>query len=122
MDPAHTLMAEAATRLASEMPSAYVGALACALQTGPVLKTQAVQGIPHLHYRSMAGEFIDLWQSRAAGVTPEAVALALRTAAHAEKAHREGQTVELVWTGPGTEAHPFRRTEQAVLQVLDSAR
>jgi phosphatidylserine/phosphatidylglycerophosphate/cardiolipin synthase-like enzyme len=70
----------------------------------------------------MASEFVDLWQGRAAGVTPEAVALALRTAAHAEKAHREGQTVELVWTGPGTEAHPLRRTEQAVLQVLDSAR
>ncbi len=121
MDPAHTLIAEAATRLASEMPAAYVEALACALHTGPASKAQAVQGIPHLHYRSVAGEFVDLWQSRAAGVAPEAVVLALRTASHAEKVHREGQTVELVWTGPGTEGHPFRRTEQAVLQVLDSA-
>ena len=25
-------------------------------------------------------------------------------------------------TGPGSEAHPFRRTEQAILQILDSAR
>ena len=50
------------------------------------------------------------------------MALALLTAVHAEKAHRDHQTVELVWTGPGTEAHPFRRTEQAILQVLDSAR
>jgi phosphatidylserine/phosphatidylglycerophosphate/cardiolipin synthase-like enzyme len=122
MGPAHTLIAEAATRLASETPAAYVEALACALQGGPASKAQAVQGIPHLHFRSVAGEFIDVWQGRAAGVTAEAVALALRTASHAEKAHREGQTVELVWTGPGTEAHPFRRTEQAVLQVLDSAR
>jgi phosphatidylserine/phosphatidylglycerophosphate/cardiolipin synthase-like enzyme len=122
MDLAHTLIAEAATRLASEMPAAYVEALACVLQTGPVSRAQAVQGIPHLHYRSMAGEFFDLWQGRAADVTPEAVALTLRTASHAAKVHREGQMVELVWTGPGTEAHPFRRTEQAVLQVLDSAR
>src|SRR2546421_4906674 len=112
MDPAHTLIAEAATRLASEMPAAYVEALACALQTGPVSKAQAVQGIPHLHYRSMAGQFVDMWQGRAGGVTPEAVALALRTATCAEKVHREGQTVELVWTGSGTEVHPFRRTEQ----------
>jgi phosphatidylserine/phosphatidylglycerophosphate/cardiolipin synthase-like enzyme len=122
MDTPHTLIAEAATRLASEMPAVYVEALACALQTGPPSKAQAVQGIPHLHYRSIGGEFVDLWQSRAAGVTPEAVALALRTALYAEKVHREGQTVELVWTGPDTEAHPFRRTEQAILQVLDSAR
>jgi phosphatidylserine/phosphatidylglycerophosphate/cardiolipin synthase-like enzyme len=122
MDPAHMLIAEAATRLASEMPAAFVEALADTIQSGLVSKAQAVQGIPHLHYRSLAGEFIDGWQGRAAAVPPEAVALALRTASHAEKVHREGQTVELVWTGPGPEAHPFRRTEQAVLQVLDSAR
>jgi phosphatidylserine/phosphatidylglycerophosphate/cardiolipin synthase-like enzyme len=122
MDPAHTLIAEAATTLASEMPAGYVEALASALQAGPASKAVAVQGIPHLHYRSMAGEFLGLCESRAASVTPDAVALALRTAAHAEKVHRECQTVELVWTGPGTEAHPFRRTEQAILQVLDSAR
>jgi hypothetical protein len=48
--------------------------------------------------------------------------VALRTATQAEKVHREGQTVELVWTGPDTEVHPFRRTEQAILQVLDAAR
>src|SRR5262249_18043136 len=52
---------------------------------------------------------------------PQAVALALLTAAHSEKAHRDHQSVELVWTGPGTGVVPFRRTEQAILQVLDSA-
>ena len=116
------LIAEAATRLASEVPAAYVEALATALLSGPATRAQAMQGIPHLHYRSVAGGFIDLWQGQAAGVTGEAAALALLTASHAEKVHREGQSVELVWTGPGTEAHPFRRTEQAILQVLDSAR
>jgi phosphatidylserine/phosphatidylglycerophosphate/cardiolipin synthase-like enzyme len=122
MDAAHMLVVESATKLASEIPAAYVEALACALQSGSASKAQAVQGIPHLHFRSVAGEFIDVWQGRAAGVTAEAVALALRTASHAEKVHREGQSVELVWTGPGSEAHPFRRTEQAILQILDSAR
>jgi phosphatidylserine/phosphatidylglycerophosphate/cardiolipin synthase-like enzyme len=121
MRPPHTLIAEAAVRLASEMPQAYVEALALAIQTGPLTKAQAVQGIPHLHYRSLAAAFIDLWQGWAAEVTPEAAALALQTALHAEKVHQEYQTVELVWTGPNTEGHAFRRTEQAVLQVLDSA-
>jgi phosphatidylserine/phosphatidylglycerophosphate/cardiolipin synthase-like enzyme len=122
MDSANMLIAEAAVRLASEMPAATVEGLAQAIQAVPASKTQAVQGIPHLHYRSLAAEFIGLWQERAAEVTPDAVALALRTAQHAERVHREAQSVELVWTGPGTEGHPFRRTEQAVLQVLDSAR
>jgi phosphatidylserine/phosphatidylglycerophosphate/cardiolipin synthase-like enzyme len=43
------------------------------------------------------------------------------TAADAEQWHRKSQSVELVWTGPEVEGLPFRRTEQAILQVLDSA-
>ncbi len=38
-----------------------------------------------------------------------------------EKQHREGQSVELVWTGPDVGVVPLRRTEQVVLQVIDSA-
>src|SRR5262245_29456061 len=63
MDLAHTFIAEAATKLASEMPAAYVEALVCALRTGLASKALAVQGIPHLHYRNMAAGFIDRWQS-----------------------------------------------------------
>jgi phosphatidylserine/phosphatidylglycerophosphate/cardiolipin synthase-like enzyme len=120
MNAAHGLIAEAATRLAGEMPAANVEALACALLSGPVTKAQVVQGIPHLHYRSLAAGFLDLWQTQAPTVPAEAVALALRTALHAERVRRESQ-VEIAWTGPTAEAHPFRRTEQAILQVLDSA-
>src|SRR5262245_2682939 len=122
MDTAHALIADAATKLVAELPAPYVEALAADLQAGTGSKAQVVQGIPHLHYRGLAGAFIDLWQGRAGGVSPEAVAMALRTACHAEQLHRAGQTVELAWTGPSTNPHPFRRTEQAVLQVLDSAR
>ena len=121
MSAAHQMIAEAATRLAGEMPAANVEALACAVLSEPVTKAQVVQGIPHLHYRSLAAVFLDLWQTQAPAVPAEAVALALRTALHAERVRRESQAVEIAWTGPTAEAHPFRRTEQAILQVLDSA-
>ncbi len=49
------------------------------------------------------------------------VAVALQTAAIAEQKHRDFQSIELVWTGPDVGEIPFRRTEQAILQVLDSA-
>jgi phosphatidylserine/phosphatidylglycerophosphate/cardiolipin synthase-like enzyme len=39
----------------------------------------------------------------------------------AERERREGQSVELVWTGPDVGVVPLRRTEQVVLQVIDSA-
>jgi phosphatidylserine/phosphatidylglycerophosphate/cardiolipin synthase-like enzyme len=121
MSAADRLIAEAAIRLAGEMPAGTVEALACVVLSRPVTKAEVVQGIPHLHYRSLAIGFLDMWQTQAAAVPPEAVALALRTALHAERARRESQGVEIAWTGPATEGHPFRRTEQAVLQVLDSA-
>jgi phosphatidylserine/phosphatidylglycerophosphate/cardiolipin synthase-like enzyme len=121
MNTAHRLIAEAATRLAGEMPAANVEALACAVLSGPVTNAQVVHGIPHLHYRSLVAGFLDLWQTQAPAVPAEAVALALRTAQHAEQVRRESQAVEIAWTGPAAGAHPFRRTEQAILQVLDSA-
>src|SRR5262249_60644286 len=80
MNTAHRLIAEAATRLAGEMPAANVEALACAVLSEPVTKAQVVQGIPHLHYRSLAAAVLDLLQTQAPDVPAEAVALALREA------------------------------------------
>lgn len=47
--------------------------------------------------------------------------VALQTAIMSERAHRDSQSVELVWTGPELDATPFWRTEQAILQLRDSA-
>jgi phosphatidylserine/phosphatidylglycerophosphate/cardiolipin synthase-like enzyme len=121
MSEAHRLIAEAATRLAAELPGPVLEALASALEGGQDA-AKAAQSLPHLHYRSHAAGFVTAWRKEAVGVPAEAVALALRTAALSERTHREARTVELVWTGPDAGVHPFRRTEQAILQVLDSAR
>lgn len=57
---------------------------------------------------------------------PEAVpmgtlAVALQSAAYAIERERRAQQVELVWTGP-TKGVSFRRTDQALLQVIEAAR
>src|SRR5690606_38908255 len=87
----------------------------------PTCRAKIVHGIPQPHYRSLATTFLDAWRGQAPVVSSEAVALALLTAAHAEKSHREHQSVEPVWTGPEIGVIPLRRTEQAILQVIDSA-
>jgi hypothetical protein len=66
-------------------------------------------------------DFLDGCLTATPPIPPEPVALALLTAGTSEKAYREAQSVELVWTGPDAGVVPFRRTEQAILQVLDSA-
>jgi cardiolipin synthase len=46
---------------------------------------------------------------------------ALLTAAQAAKAHRREPAIEIVWTGQETPVSTFRRTEQALLEVVESA-
>ena len=49
------------------------------------------------------------------------VAIALRTAACSQRSREADPSVEIVWTGPRSENVSFRHTEQAILQVLNSA-
>jgi phosphatidylserine/phosphatidylglycerophosphate/cardiolipin synthase-like enzyme len=120
------MIAVAAGKLAAAAPFSLLTDLACAIETcdpsdWPSARSRIIHGVSHAHYRSLATAFLDCWRGRATNLTPQAVALALLTAAHAERAHRDSQTVELVWTGPETGVVPFRRTEQTLLQVIDSA-
>jgi phosphatidylserine/phosphatidylglycerophosphate/cardiolipin synthase-like enzyme len=112
--------------LASALPLSVLHTLAEAIQScsptdWPWSKARIAGGISQPHYRSLVAGFLDAWQSEAKIVSPEAVAAALVTAAQSEQAHQQQQSVELVWTGPDVGVVPLRRTEQALLQVIDSA-
>ena len=126
MDNSHNHIVEAAVRLAAQVPRPTVDAVATILEEPgglrlPSVKTRITQNIPQSHYRGLVTGFLDQWLAKAPEVPTASVAVALRTAAHAEEVRRKGQSVEFVSTGPEAEAAPFRHTEQAILQVLDSA-
>lgn len=55
------------------------------------------------------------------GASPMAASWALLAAAVTEEEARNRQVIHAVWTGPEVSHLPFRRTEQAILEVLDSA-
>jgi phosphatidylserine/phosphatidylglycerophosphate/cardiolipin synthase-like enzyme len=120
-------IATCAGKLAAILPFPVMQLLAEAVATcqpndWPIARNQIVQGLSHPHYRSLAADFLDTWRAIEPQLPAQAVAMALLTAAHAEEAHRKSQSLELVWTGPDGRGDPFRRTEQAILQVLDSAK
>ncbi len=101
--------------LARRLPFSVVEALAEALAAADPAdwasgRAKALENLAHAHYRGLVVAFFDVWRARAADVSPQAVALALLTAATAEKANREHQSVELVWTGPDMGVVPVRRT------------
>ena len=122
----YRVIAEASVRLARLLPFSVVEAIAAGLQLPgdaewSTLRARIAQGVPSPHQRSLAVAFLDRWRSEAGEVPPQAVASSLLTAALAARDHRDFQAVELVWTGPDSGAFPLRRTEQAILQVIDSA-
>ncbi|AHV36243.1 MULTISPECIES: DISARM system phospholipase D-like protein DrmC [Aeromonas] len=60
------------------------------------------------------------WQKTS--VSPDELASMLLTAAHVYTKATAEQSTELVWTGPTTPFVSARRTEQALLQVINSAK
>lgn len=111
---------EAAHTLATLLPTQAVDAVSAAVSdcVPDALLAEISKRVPHHHHRELAIAFIEKWRE----VDAKAVAVALQTAALAERSHRDSQSVELVWTGPDTGQTAFRRTEQAILQVLDAAK
>lgn len=68
--------------------------------------------IDHLH---------TFWAA-APGIKPSEIAAAFRGAAEVAALMDGSGTIELVWTGPKTGLIPTRRTEQVILEVIDSAK
>lgn len=64
-------------------------------------------------------QLIDAWRSST--VSPEELALMLLAAGHVFTKTTKQQSNELVWTGPTTPFVSARRTEQALLQVINAA-
>lgn len=121
-----TIIAEEAIKLVQSIPIPLILGIAHTVGDSErmdwqISRTRILQGILHPHYRDLVSEFIDCWQSCAADVSPQAVSLSLLTAACGEKGFRENRTAELVWTGPDIGIIPVRRTEQALLQLINSA-
>lgn len=77
--------------------------------------------IPQIYYRTLAVELVDAWKTLAPELAAQSVAFALLAAARCEQHARSEQRLELVWTGPDVQTLSPRQTEQALLQVIDSA-
>jgi cardiolipin synthase A/B len=118
------VIVESAYALACMLPSSTVEAIAAAIVTCSEgsLRAEISKRVAHHQHRDLALAFVDRWRNEVKELDARTVAVALQSVALSEQAHRDSQSVELVWTGPDTEQTPFRRTEQAILQVLDAAK
>lgn len=119
-------LAEKIAEVAHRIPSGIIRSAAGVLERidGPYrveYREECLHGLVNADARQLLAGTLDQW----ARIRPEASARelgwALRGAAAADESRRKWREVELVWTGPKTPGAPFRRTEQALLEVIRAA-
>src|ERR1035437_3231415 len=116
-----------ALRLANEIPEGVVLRVAAAIEKAAgspsaTARTRLVASVAQPTYRAAVGRFLTGWSTTEPPSSPAVAAMALQTAAYAVRVHRAESSTELVWTGPNPEALPLRRTDQALLEVINAAR
>lgn len=79
------------------------------------------QQLPNTHWRQEVHALLVLWHLEKSPCDRNALAAALSAASHCEIKSRQESSLELVWTGPTPEEIPWRRTDQALLQLIRSA-
>jgi len=123
VNPALERMAAAAQGVAATLPLDVVRSVASALADAPTLaaaRALVSRCTPHPDFAAKVDRFL-VECERLHGASPMAASWALLAAAVTEEEARSRQVIHPVWTGPEVDHLPFRRTEQAILEVLDSA-
>ena len=115
-------------KVAQELPPAMLNTLIEDLTSrdigtnGNGLGKQLCQKLPNTHWRQGVINLLVLWYADYPSSDPFALAAALTAAAHCETQSRQELSLELVWTGPNPQESPLRRTDQALLQLIRSAK
>ena len=115
---------ETISRIALEMPSSRVRQAATALRALPTAE-KSESDVLKAWGRAMAGQpLVQLFarQCRASEWTLGEIASALSAAAQTAERIENRTSLDILWTGPTTHAVSVRRTEQALCELVDSAK
>jgi phosphatidylserine/phosphatidylglycerophosphate/cardiolipin synthase-like enzyme len=126
MTEASSQLARQVVQLATMLSGNQVRALAAAIQrpasdNWSSRRFQMEAAVPQLHFRPLLDGLKTAWQATPA-VSSASIALMLLTALDAIEQERARQQVDLVWTGPEPPDAALRRTDQALLEVIQAAR
>ncbi len=72
--------------------------------------------------RGLLGDLLEVWRQKGVTTTPQELAWSLRAASRMDEMHWTRQTLELIWTEPTPDSSTLRRTDQALLELIESAR
>lgn len=114
----------AIVRAARTLPPDQVALLAAAVERsdGPTAATRAraCSLVATDVFVGAVSQVVDAWVTNE-GVSGAGVALGLRSAALTAAQERDGEKVEIVWSGPATGAVPVRRTRVVLFELVAGA-
>lgn len=116
----------AANNVALTLPLAAVHQFTESLLLGPELPNTGTRhqigDIWNSGFRQRCQEFLAIWRKEFPDLSKTAIVGALLASAHARSRLEQDRGIELVWTGPEVPDCPMRQTEQAVLELIDTAK
>jgi phosphatidylserine/phosphatidylglycerophosphate/cardiolipin synthase-like enzyme len=108
------------------VPSGQLDALCKTLQSWDGTSTGALSALlnelPSPGVRRAVRQLVTRWVETGVGEPLRSLAWALRAAGSMDQWWRESQHLAVAWTGPSPAAGLFRRTDQALLEVIRAAR
>lgn len=127
MDPRAELIARRIAEMVADLPASVAEELVGHLHSLGALTGDRVGNDPTppgfpADCRDGVDALVSAWRSSGSSVPAHLLGLAILSASRAAEAERLGERVELVWSGPSKPGTALRRTEQALTELVQSAR
>lgn len=90
-------------------------------QNWALSRAKALANIQNPQLRADFLNLFDLWEKECPDLPGSSVALAIRSSL-TTRIQSQNVQLDLVWTGPESQAIPFRRTDQALLQLINGSK
>ena len=91
-------------------------------EPGTELLNGLTSGVAQPEARAALIGLVKYWRTEAPTVMPHELAWAIRAGNSTDNFHRARQSLEIVWTGPASKQSTFRRTDQALLALIQQAK
>lgn len=122
-----TTIPEVLLHLVDDLPAEHASHLAQLLRTETCLDWERLShllrtAIPNLDTQERLRCFIIEWQALPHPPTPGEMSLLLQSVSAALAHQRQKQKIELTWTGPRSPHISLRRTDQALIELIEGAK
>ena len=112
--------------LVDDLPVEHVRHMAALLKKEPALNQARLMHLlkattPHLDVQERVRLFVERWFALSCPPAPPEMGLLLESVAYALDCERGKQAVELIWTGPRPAHTNVRRTDQALIELINMA-